>query len=172
MERQLKRDILEEAERMRSFAGHPHVSSSPDGSPDPSSLLGDRFLAADEDENGNLIAVWQAQVSKTTILTPQQAFLRCFEEVALSKQDGSTEPLDISRPRKNNQAALNSVTGANFKASYFRTPITDEQAPSPSTMNDIIMALETARDASNLVLVFSQCSETANTLQEFCAVAE
>jgi len=52
-------------------------------------------------------------------------------------------------------SSSSSSSSSSFLARYFRTPITDEQAPSPATLDDLVRALETARDAPSPVLIFN-----------------
>jgi len=181
MERQLRRDVLEESQRMRNTIAQQQqtqhhtagntasLEESATASPNPAVLDHshltipspfpltasppipsssspsppmDRVLLHDEDENGNLIAVWHDSVSKNNIQTPQMAFLRCFDEVSNQSKNATT-------------TTTTTEDGWSFQANYYRTPITDEQAPSPSTLNDIVAALETARYSPTPILLFN-----------------
>jgi protein-tyrosine phosphatase len=154
MERQLRRDILAEGDRMQQMhaAGDTFMLAASSPTPDQSytvalapithsSSSDYRVLLHDEDENGNLIAVWHSEISSKNIQTPQMQFMRCFEEAATSVTG--------------EQASDGSASGYRFTARYFRTPITDEQAPSAACLDDLLRGLETARDAVKPVLVFN-----------------
>ena len=82
-----------------------------------------------QDDNGNLITYW-APITEETIKTSREIF---YEGCARIRQ------LDPS-----------------FKAKYYRTPVTDEQSPSPEAMEDFIRHLENDNIPSeNRVLIFN-----------------
>jgi len=143
LERQLRRDILAEAERHRLAHQH-HSTNTSDSASDTTLNEGEevvfnKALLHDEDENGNLIAVWVPNLTRQSVQTPQQQFLRCFEEAARAYK--------AEAERRGERWT--------FTASYYRTPITDEQAPSPAALDDIIRYLETARDAERPIMLFN-----------------
>jgi hypothetical protein len=141
-----------------------------------------RVLLHDEDDNGNLIAVWHNDINAISVQTPQMQFLRCFEEAVASSAaaDFSHQEAEDNKVIQAQQQQLqqehvhigsgvmlapvsssssltssSSSSSSSFLARYFRTPITDEQAPGPATLDDLVRALETARDAPSPVLVFN-----------------
>ena len=155
MERQLRRDLLAESERMRVSGSHAAGGLSTTGLGEDQASLSvsvgaGRALLHDEDSSGNLIAVWQLNVTKTSIQTPQQQFLRCFDEAARAHAAELAAESPRARARDDSESG-----GVDFTASYYRTPITDEQAPSPATLDDLIKFLDTARDSPRPVIVFN-----------------
>jgi protein-tyrosine phosphatase len=82
---------------------------------------GDRILLHDEDENGNLYGYWEI-CSPDAIKTPKEQFYTCFK-AATDRLKGEKQPF-------------------NFTGRYYRTPITDEQAPSPHTLDEFVRYLE------------------------------
>lgn len=101
MEKQLKVDVLLEAER-----------------------YGGRFLLHDESEDGNLISFWVDTTAEGAVLTSREMFARCL----------------------------------NVDSHVHRIPITDEQAPLPSTFDQFVQELH-CNKSGLYVLTFFQVSD-------------
>ena len=80
-----------------------------------------QLLVHDEDSNGNLICFWE-KVGEDGLRTPREQFYAVFEHV-----EGEWKRAQPSY---------------DFTARYYRTPITDEQAPSPAALDAMIRYLE------------------------------
>lgn len=82
------------------------------------------LLLHDEDSNGTLFAYLE-RCDESALATPREEFERVFEAVRL--QLAAVKP------------------ALSFTALYHRTPITDEQAPSPAGIDAMIQVLEAGR---------------------------
>ena len=82
------------------------------------------LLLHDEDDNGNLVCT-QEPVTLDELRTPKEEFYAVFQQVEAAWAAASPSYA--------------------FTARYYRTPITDEQAPSPAALDAMIRYLEAGR---------------------------
>ena len=92
------------------------------------------LLLHDEDENGNLIC-YMEQVEWDGLRTPKEEFYAVFQEREAQWRAASPSYA--------------------FTARYYRTPITDEQAPSPAALDAMIRYLEQGRDEERRVVMIN-----------------
>ena len=96
------------------------------------------LLLHDEDDNGNLIQYLEP-VTLDSLQTPKEEFYSVFAQLE--------EHWREARP------------ALPFTAQYFRTPITDEQAPSPAALDAMIRYLEQGREEQRRVIVINCVEE-------------
>ena len=96
---------------------------------------GNKLLLHDEDELGNLIVHWEP-INDDSIRTPREQFIDSMKHAC---------EVIHQHPNSNKQ----------FKVQYYRTPITDEQAPSPAMLDDLMKYLQTVSQAERRQLVFN-----------------
>ncbi len=161
MEKQLKRDVLAEAGTSNS-----------------------RMLLNDEDDTGNLVGDWEPIDGPTSVLTAREAFNLAIDVVTQQHAEAMQErqeqlmrlqhhgnQLTSSSSLLSSPAAAapspssSSLTysfpmsnGASVRIDYHRTPITDEQAPSPEIVDAIIGYLEqAAAEPKGKLLIVVNC---------------
>ena len=95
---------------------------------------GNKLLLHDEDELGNLIVHWE-DIHHNSIRTPREQYIESMKLAA--------------------ESIHNNTNNKQFHAMYYRTPITDEQAPSPAMLDDLMKYLQMASTQQNRQLIFN-----------------
>eukprot|EP00808_Paulinella_micropora_P002101 g43622.t1 len=138
MELSLKRDVLNEAK-----------------------LFNNKILLHDEDDDGNMVVQWEP-VDNETVLTPRELFMLIFKRLSNNLQQldkGSFFSEEVTASGlKRRRLSSDASPGPErpFSAYYHRIPITDEQAPTPESVDRIITALEEAGPAKFITVMNCQ----------------